>query len=206
MDIATLLTKLPASSRRGIAALNITKLEEFTNFSESEIQRLQGVGPKAVSLISDALAEQGLAFQSWTEGKTVLVDPKSYPDDAELSHHLGPVKELYDQMVDELGQCTPPISLEWRYYTDGNSWLGKTTAKKQTIIWVTVCHHLFKASFYFKPKALPLLKQSGLDEHYEQQWNEIEATGKTKAVTVDIDGPEKLDHVRQLVQIKLEQI
>lgn len=203
MDLATLLSKLPAPAQRGIETLNFTELEDFTSVSEAQVQSLHGIGPKTVSLIKDTLAKQGLTFQAWTEGKTVLSDPNIYPDDNELIHHLGKAKDLLDQMIDEFRRCTPPISLEWRYYTDGNTWLGKSTAKNKTVIWVTVCHHMYKTTFYFRLNAVPLLEQSGLGDQYRSQWKEIEATGKTKAVTVEVDGPQKLDHVRLLVRIKL---
>ncbi len=203
MDLTTLLSKLPAPAQRGIETLNFMKLEDFTSVSEAQVRSLRGVGPKAVSLIKDALAERGLTFQPWTVGKTVLGDPDTYPDDGVLAHHLGEAKVLLDRMVDEFRKCTPPISLEWRYYTDGNTWLGKSTVKNKTAVWVTVCHHMFKTTFYFNANAIPLLERSGLDDQYESQWKEIEATGKTKAVTVEVDGPQKLDHVRLLTRIKL---
>ena len=178
MDLETLLAKLSSPAQRGIRTLNFMKLEDFTRISEAQVRSLPGVGPKAVSLIREAMAERELTFQSWTEGKTVLTDPDIYPDDTELQRHLGGIKDVLDQMVDEFGRSSPPIALEWRYYTDGNSWLGKTTVGKKTIIWLAVCHHMFKTTFFFNTSALPLLEQSGLDDRYRSQWKDQSGDGR----------------------------
>ncbi len=206
MNLETLLSTLPAPAKRGLKALNFVEIDDFTRVSASTLRSLHGVGPKAVSVIEAALAEKGLALQAWTEGKTVLTDPDIYPGDGVLQHHLAAVKPVFDRMVEEMGQTTPPIAFEWRYYTDGNSWLGKATVKQKTAVWISVCHHMFKATFYFKRESVSLIEQSGLDDQYRPQWEEIIKTGKTKAVTVVVDGPEKLSHVRLLVDIKLQSI
>lgn len=203
MDLSQLLSKLSAPAQRGLQELEATTLEDLTRVSENDLQSLHGVGPKAISVIKDALAAKGLTLQAWTEGKTVLTDPDIYPDAAVLAHHLGDRKTVLDQMSAELTAHDPPLSLEWRYYTDGNTWFGKVTAKSATIIWLMVCHHSFKTIFYFRPSALPLLEQSGLGDEYRNQFREIAESGKTKAVTVVVDGPDKLDHVRSLLGIKL---
>ena len=202
MDLEVFLSTLSAPAQRGIQSLGLAKLEDFTAMSEDQVRSLPGVGPKTASRIKDALVAQGLAFQSWTAGKTVLTDPTIYPDDNQLRRHLGETKVFLDRMVDELRRCEPPISVAWRYYTDGNSWLGKATAGNKTILWVTICHHMFKATCYFNVRALALLERSGLGDEYRRQWKEIEKTGKTKSVTVEVNGPRKLDHVLLLVHIK----
>jgi predicted flap endonuclease-1-like 5' DNA nuclease len=63
--------KLPAGdfpaglSQPALRALNnagITQLEQLARFSEKEIKELHGIGPNAVSLLSKALSDRGLAF------------------------------------------------------------------------------------------------------------------------------------------------
>ena len=56
------LPKLSAPGHRALAAVGITRLEQFTQFTEKDIKNLHGVGPKVMKELHEALAERGLAF------------------------------------------------------------------------------------------------------------------------------------------------
>lgn len=47
---------------RALALKGYTALEQLTDVSERELLALHGVGPKAVRVLREALAEHGLAF------------------------------------------------------------------------------------------------------------------------------------------------
>jgi predicted flap endonuclease-1-like 5' DNA nuclease len=49
-------------ARRALAAAGYTQLAQLTGVSEAELLRLHGVGPKAIRLLREVLAAQGLAF------------------------------------------------------------------------------------------------------------------------------------------------
>jgi predicted flap endonuclease-1-like 5' DNA nuclease len=56
---------LPAIGRPATGALaeaGITRLTEVSRHTEVELLALHGVGPKAVRILREALAERGLAF------------------------------------------------------------------------------------------------------------------------------------------------
>jgi predicted flap endonuclease-1-like 5' DNA nuclease len=55
-------TAIGAPARRALLAAGHTRLEQLAALSEADLLRLHGVGPKAVRLIRQALAERGLAF------------------------------------------------------------------------------------------------------------------------------------------------
>lgn len=48
--------------RNALAAVGITRLGQLTKISKKELQKLHGVGPKAVQLLQEALAMRGLSF------------------------------------------------------------------------------------------------------------------------------------------------
>lgn len=50
------------TARRVLAIAGYTRLVQLTAVSEAELLRLHGVGPKAIRLLREALAAQGLAF------------------------------------------------------------------------------------------------------------------------------------------------
>jgi len=47
---------------RALIAAGLTKINDFTKFSEKELSKLHGVGPKAIRMIKDELHRQGLDF------------------------------------------------------------------------------------------------------------------------------------------------
>jgi hypothetical protein len=56
------LSRLAAPARRALATAGIWKLELLTQFSEAEVMRWHGIGPKALSQLREALAAKGLSF------------------------------------------------------------------------------------------------------------------------------------------------
>ncbi|MFF3443209.1 helix-hairpin-helix domain-containing protein [Streptosporangium sp. NPDC002721] len=60
------LVDIPANigrpARGALAEAGYTTLAQVASLTERELLRLHGVGPKAVRLLREALAERGLAF------------------------------------------------------------------------------------------------------------------------------------------------
>jgi DNA-directed RNA polymerase alpha subunit len=50
-------------ARRELASAGYTRLEQLTTVSEKELLKIHGVGPKALRILNQALAEKGLAFK-----------------------------------------------------------------------------------------------------------------------------------------------
>ena len=50
-------------ARRALREAGITDLKQLTGFSEAELLKLHGVGPKAIRMLREALAQRGLAFR-----------------------------------------------------------------------------------------------------------------------------------------------
>ena len=61
-----LLINLPQNignpARSALAVVGITRLSQLTKVSEKELLKYHGVGPKAVRLLREALADRGLSF------------------------------------------------------------------------------------------------------------------------------------------------
>ena len=51
-------------ARNALAVAGVDRLEQLTQWREADLLRLHGVGPKAVRVLREALAEKGLAFAS----------------------------------------------------------------------------------------------------------------------------------------------
>lgn len=64
-DRGTQATPLPRTGKpaeRALAGAGYTTLEQLNGVSEAELLKLHGMGPKALGILRDALAERGLSF------------------------------------------------------------------------------------------------------------------------------------------------
>jgi len=59
-------TAFPKTSQPALRALNnagYTYLEQLTEVTEAELLKLHGMGPKAIRILRETLAERGLSFK-----------------------------------------------------------------------------------------------------------------------------------------------
>ena len=59
----TLPQNIGAPARRALAAIGVTTLEQLPAHSATALLALHGVGPKAIRILSEVLAERGLTFR-----------------------------------------------------------------------------------------------------------------------------------------------
>ena len=51
-----------APAQRALASVGVQCLEDLRNHSEAELAKLHGMGPKALRILKETLAERGWAF------------------------------------------------------------------------------------------------------------------------------------------------
>ena len=56
------LPKLASPAQRALAGAGITRLDQLTKLSETELSQLHGIGPNAIKTLRIALQAKGLAF------------------------------------------------------------------------------------------------------------------------------------------------
>ena len=54
--------KIGAPARRALEGVGISRLEQLTTMRVAELLKLHGMGPRAIGILKQALAERGLAF------------------------------------------------------------------------------------------------------------------------------------------------
>lgn len=54
--------KTSGPAQRALENAGYTRLDQLTGVTEREVLALHGMGPKAIRILREALAEQGLAF------------------------------------------------------------------------------------------------------------------------------------------------
>jgi predicted flap endonuclease-1-like 5' DNA nuclease len=60
-----------APATRALAAAGITRLEQLTSFSEAELLKLHGVGPKSIRVLREALSKLRLRFAQPAASRSV---------------------------------------------------------------------------------------------------------------------------------------
>lgn len=55
--------KLAAPARRALSGAGYTHLDQLARVSESDLEKLHGMGPTAIAALRKALAERGLSFR-----------------------------------------------------------------------------------------------------------------------------------------------
>ncbi len=137
-----------------------------------------------------------------TMEKPCLNDKDERPNDEVLARALGKTKPAWDSFVSFIKENHPSFSGEWRYYSDGKSWLYKITRKKQTVCWVSVYPGMFKTAFYFPDRAGDLITTSKLNKGYIDQFVHGKRYGKTRGVIVAIKKLTDLNATKTLIDIK----
>ncbi|HEY0742406.1 MAG TPA: hypothetical protein VGD40_13120 [Chryseosolibacter sp.] len=56
------LSLLPAPARRGLESAGLDSLVKVSEWSETDIAKLHGMGPKGISILKKLLTDSGLAF------------------------------------------------------------------------------------------------------------------------------------------------
>jgi hypothetical protein len=56
--------KLPSPARRALSGAGYTHLDQLAQVSESELEELHGMGPRAIATLRLALDERGLSFRT----------------------------------------------------------------------------------------------------------------------------------------------
>jgi len=89
----------------------------------------------------------------------LLRDPDIKPTGEVLAAALSSAYKTYIDFTEQLKNHE--IELDWRYYNDGKSWLGKGlykwstsrgTQKESTVFWLSVWDGFFKVTFYISEK------------------------------------------------------
>lgn len=58
------LPKLAQPAVRALSSAGITSLHQLTEYRESEIRQLHGIGPNALKQLREALSQRGLSFKA----------------------------------------------------------------------------------------------------------------------------------------------
>jgi len=132
----------------------------------------------------------------------ILVDEKIEPIDSVLKNVLKSTYVIYKTLIEEITSKDYDLTVEWKYYKDGKSWLCKVTNKKRTVFWLSAWNEYFKVTFYFTEKFDKEIEKSGISKNNIKQYFENKSIGKLKPVTITVNSNEALIDVKKLIHIR----
>ena len=124
-------------------------------------------------------------------------DQSAVPDNAALESALGKAIAIFTQFQQEISGRN--LVLEWRYYNDGKSWLGKILNKKKNLAWLSVWNTGFKLTFYFTEKTMPGVQELEIDDAIKSTAN---VTGKLRPVMLLVSSKKALSDALTLLDYK----
>jgi uncharacterized protein YdhG (YjbR/CyaY superfamily) len=116
---------LPAIGRRAtraLAAIGVTQLEQLRQHREEDLLALHGVGPKAITILRSALADEGMSFRG-ESSPTLSAEVQDYIDALDPNH-----RRLFDHLhrlvLEELPEANVVISYQIPLYKVGSRHVG----------------------------------------------------------------------------------
>ena len=131
-----LKTEFPASmgkvAPRGLANAGYTKLKQLTKVTEAELLKIHGVGPKAIRILRELLAEKGMSFgtaskpqvkkDASTSAVEKFMEKLDHPFKAEVEFLRTVIKKVNKDIAEEWKWNAPSYSYHGNYLVTFNLW------------------------------------------------------------------------------------
>ena len=127
------LPPIGAPATRALEAIGVRRLEDVQRHRAEDLLALHGVGPKAVGILGDALAEQGMSFA----GATALSDEVQTYIDAIDGSQRPLFDHLHGLILDELPDARVVISYRIPLYKVGRRHVGLNAGRRGGITLTT---------------------------------------------------------------------
>ena len=130
--------------------------------------------------------------------RLIFTDSNIYPNSNVIKKALNKDYEWYEKFMEVVNE--KGLSAEWRYYSDGKSWLCKIINKKKTVCWLSIWDIGFKVSFYFTEKTIEGVNELKIKTHIEK----TKQSGKLLPVILNMDSIEKLNDLVKILEYKMK--
>ena len=131
-----------------------------------------------------------------------LREKEVFPTEEVLKESLGKSYVVYDQLIRLIADSNTGLTVEWRYYNDGKSWLCKVCYKKKTVFWLSVWDQFFKIGFYFTEKSIPDIAELKIAESIKDDFIGSKSIGKLIPMTIIMTRKEQIGDVLILIEYK----
>jgi hypothetical protein len=132
----------------------------------------------------------------------LLRAPEIFPSNEVLKAVLGEVYPVLEAFGTRVTQSDFALTLDWRYYNDGKSWLGKVCHKKKTVLWLSVWEGCFKTTFFFLERHLEGIAALEISEQIKEDFLRTKSVGKLLPMLFNINKQEQLTDLLKVIEFK----
>ncbi|MCL2765956.1 MAG: DUF3788 domain-containing protein [Treponema sp.] len=130
----------------------------------------------------------------------LLLDPAVKPESSVLENALGKKYGLFMDFSNKLNEQN--LFIEWNYYNDGKSWLGKLLFKKKNLCWISVWNTGFKVTIFFTEKTISGFHELKIDDEIKNTAKNTKQTGKLIPVILLIGSKKRLNDCLKILEYK----
>ena len=130
----------------------------------------------------------------------ILIDPLVKPDEKVLEKALGKKCNLFMDFVNKLNEQN--LMIEWNYYNDGKSWLGKILYKKKNLCWVSIWSTGLKTTFYFTEKTINGVYELEIDNEIKNAVTNFKRIGKLIPIILLIGNKKRMTDSLKILEYK----
>jgi uncharacterized protein YdhG (YjbR/CyaY superfamily) len=132
--------KIGSPATRALEAAGYTKLKQLTKVTEAELAQLHGMGPKALTILREALKAEGLSFKRGQAGEKLkkkgspvsradkvdeFLENLSHPLKAEIEAVRSIIKGVNKDINEEIKWRAPSFNYKGEYLVTFNLWEEK---------------------------------------------------------------------------------
>jgi len=132
----------------------------------------------------------------------IFTDPLVKPENEVLEKALGKKYNLFMDFVNKLNEQN--LMIEWNYYNDGKSWLGKILYKKKNLCWVSLWNTGFKTTFLFTEKTVGGIHELEVDDEIKNMATNSRRSGKLIAIILLIGNKKILKDALKMFEYKMQ--
>jgi len=133
--------------------------------------------------------------------ETILFkDPKEKPNPKNLEKALGKKYALFLDFTSKLNEQN--LSIEWNYYNDGKSWLGKLLVKKKNLCWISIWNTGLKVTVFFTEKTIDDFYGLNINEEIKTSAQTVKRVGKFIPVIMLIKSKKMVNDCLKVLEYK----
>ena len=132
----------------------------------------------------------------------LLRDQEIFPSKEVLKDVLGKVYDVLEELETQITKSDIALTLDWRYYNDGKSWLCKVCHKKKTVFWLSVWEGHFKTTFFFLERHFDGITALDISGYIKDDFCRIKPIGKLLPMVINIDRQEQISDLLKVIEFK----
>ena len=134
---------------------------------------------------------------------SIFTDKSSSPNETDLASSLGSVYTLWQQVLQGMEESYPPLTKQWKFYSQKSGWTLVVKHKKRTILYCSPNAAFFTVTYVYGERAVEAACQADLPVEILQRIENATPYVEGRSFPVRIESEEDVVLVERLAVIKM---